>query len=344
MGVPAHARIVWSRVWQFVLQLEALVSLPITKLPNPNLTPYFATILLMNSFQTNATDKNPANSLINRTVLMSGANYFSAVGNNPYSNVNVQPAIELAKTDFENIRSAVEQAGVRVIKVDPPQDCPDGVYTANWGLCRGNKAVLSSLPSTRQRETPYVEKALRELGKEVIRVPGELHFSGQGDALPCSSYLLTGSGYRTDEAAHQFLADTLGYEVITLQAVPDRNAGGQPIVNPVTGWPDSFFYDIDLAISVLGPDLIAWCPEAFMPSSQEKIYALPMEKIEVSLKEAKKGFACNLLSTGETVIMSSKAPEFKAAIEARGLYVITPEVSELGKGGGYIRCSTLTLD
>jgi N-dimethylarginine dimethylaminohydrolase len=56
------------------------------------------------------------------------------------------------------------------------------------------------------------------------------------------------------------------------------------------------------------------------------------------------GFACNLVSTGETVVMSAHAPLLQSALELNGLKTITPEVSELGKGGGYIRCTTLTLD
>jgi len=42
--------------------------------------------------------------------------------------------------------------------------------------------------------------------------------------------------------------------------------------------------------------------------------------------------------------MSAHAPRFTAALETRGLKVLTPEVSELAKGGGYIRCTTLTID
>jgi len=81
-----------------------------------------------------------------------------------------------------------------------------------------------------------------------------------------------------------------------------------------------------------------------MPDSQDKIRALPIEKIEVSLEEAVQAFACNLVSTGETVVMGSQAPNFRAAVEAHGLQTITPDISELAKGGGYIRCTTLTLD
>jgi len=89
---------------------------------------------------------------------------------------------------------------------------------------------------------------------------------------------------------------------------------------------------------------VAWCPDAFMPDSQEKLRALPIDKIEVSLEEPTEAFACNLVSTGETVIMSATAPAFRAALEARGFKTITPKIDELAKGGGYIRCTTLTLD
>lgn len=283
--------------------------------------------------------------IVNQTVLMSGADYFSDMfAINAYMDASVPVDVHRAMADHAAIKQALQTAGVQVKEVPPPLNLQDGVYTANWGLCRGDKVVLSSLPNTRKDEEPYAEKILRELGKEIIKVPAGLKFSGQGDALPCGNFLLAGSHYRTDLAVHEFLADTLGFEVISLQAVPKMGPGSEPVNNDVTGWPDSFFYDIDLAIAVLRPDLIAWCPEAFLPESQEKIRNLPLDKIEVSLAEATEGLACNLVSTGETVVMSRHAPVFQAAVEAHGLKTITPDVHELQKGGGFIRCTTLTLD
>ncbi len=281
-------------------------------------------------------------SSINTKILMSGAEYFDVVDINPYSHHIETVDRNRAIAEHETILAAARDAGIEIIKVDAPLDCQDGIFTANWGLVRGDKAVLSSLPNMRQAEEPFAEAALRFLGKEVIKPP--YRFSGQGDTLPCGNYLFAGSTYRTDPRMHQFLANTLGYDVISLQTIPETDEDGNPVTNSLTGWPDSFFYDIDLALAVLRPDLIAWCPEAFVPESQEKLRALPIEKIEVSLQEATKGFACNLLSTGETVIMSRHAPQLQLAIEAKGLRTITPEVSELGKAGGYIRCTTLTLD
>lgn len=279
---------------------------------------------------------------INQTVLMSGAEHFSVEELNPYSHKSDQPDVTRAIADHRHIKESLEAAGVSVVQVPAPEGCQDGVYTANWALVRGDTAVMSSLPNMRQAEEPFAEKHLRDQGKRIVKAP--YRFSGQGDALPCGNYLFAGSNYRTDPRMHQFLADTLGYEVISLQTIPELDASGNPMTNAVTGWPDSFFYDIDLAISILREDLIAWCPEAFAPESREKLRAMPIRKIEVSLDEAMKGFACNLLSTGETVIMSGHAPELQKAIQAEGLKTITPDITELLKGGGFIRCTTLTLD
>lgn len=274
---------------------------------------------------------------------MSGADHFTNdLAINPYMDASEAINLEQAMSEHAAVAAALQQAGVTIVPAPAPVDCQDGVYTANWALVRGDTAILASLPAARQAEQPHARMALEMLGKTVHEAP--YRFSGQGDALPCGNYLFMGSQYRTDPRMQQFVADTLGYDVIGLQTIPQLDSAGNPQINSVSGWPDSFFYDIDLALSVLSPELIAWCPAAFTPASQEKLHALPIDKIEVSFEEATKGFACNLVSTGETVVMSANAPLFKAAVEAKGLKTITPTITELSKGGGYIRCTTLTLD
>lgn len=285
--------------------------------------------------------------MLNKTVLMSGAEYFSdQFAINPHMLHQPPVNIERAKQDLLNIRQALESAGIKVVEVDPPAGCQDGVYTANWALCRGNKALMSVLPNKRKAEMPYAAESLNKLGKEILKLPDEMRFSGQGDALPCGNYVFVGSNYRTDLATHSFINKLLGFEVIALQTVPKRHLWGYGprIVNKVTGWPDSYYYDIDLALAVIKPDLIAYCPDAFIPQSREVLAKLPLNKILVSRKEASKGFACNLISNGETVIMSPFAPQLKIDLERHGLKIITPEVMELQKGGGFIRCTSLTLD
>lgn len=281
---------------------------------------------------------------------MSDANHFAAdQAINPYysdTSVNRQTAVR----EHAAIASLLETAGVTVLRTVSPADSQDGVYTANWALVRGETAVLARLPAVRRAEESHAEQTLTQLGKTVIRVPEGLRFSGQGDALPCGNLLFCGSGYRSDEAAQAFAAEQLGYERVQLQTVPEI-INGKAVTNAISGWPDSFFYDIDLALAVITqpsgdtPGLIAYCPDAFTPKSQQIIESLhTVDKILVDITEAQEAFACNLISTGEVVIMSARAPHLRAMLEARGLTVFCPEIRELAKGGGYIRCTTLTLD
>lgn len=288
---------------------------------------------------------------INRTVIMSSARYLD--NEQPINPYYTPDAIDTAAAQAEHdaIRQALTEAGVEVRVVEAPSTSQDGVYTANWALIRQGKAVLARLPRARTTEEDWAERCLRDQGIEVVRVPEDWRFSGQGDALPCGNYLFCGSGYRSDERAQAFAAHALGYERIQLQTMPQLDANGQPVINLSSGWADSFYYDIDLALSIIRQPsagqkgLIAYCPAAFTPESRQRLEAFDgVEKIMVSETEATQAFACNLVSTGEVVVMSADAPELKAELETRGLRVVTPIIKELSKGGGYIRCTTLSLN
>lgn len=282
---------------------------------------------------------------INTKVLVSGAEHFDDYDAiNAYMDNRVPIDLEKAIQEHNSILTAFKQAGIEIVKVPAPVNCQDGVYTANWALISGKKAIMSNLPSARKPESPYAEKIFQDLGFDIVRLPSEYHFSGQGDALPCGNRLFVGTSYRTSVENHPLLARETGLEVISLQTIPELDVYDKPIINGVTGWPDSFFYDLDLALAVISPSLIAWCPDAFTLESQARIHALTdIDKIEVSYEEATKASGCNLVSTGETVVMGSQAPELKKALEREGLNVITVDVTELMKGGGFIRCVSLTI-
>lgn len=290
--------------------------------------------------------------MLNSHVLMSGAQYFSVDSPiNPYYNLDNTLDVDKAVQEHSTIRDMLGNAGVEITQVSAPTTSQDGVYTANWALIRGDKAVLSRLPNVRKPEETHAEAVLHDLGLTVIHIPDGYRFSGQGDALPYGDYLFCGQGYRADVAAQEFAADVLGYKRIQLQTVPELGKNGQPVINATSGWPDSFFYDIDLALSIIRlPEgnkkgIIAYCPEAFTAESQRILEDFDAaEKIIISLEEATKAFACNLVSTGQAVVMSSHAPKLAAELTAKGLEVVTPEITELVKGGGYIRCTTLSFN
>jgi N-dimethylarginine dimethylaminohydrolase len=290
---------------------------------------------------------------MNRIVIMSGANYFDdSQAINVLMNDKVPVDRKQAIAEHNLIRQTLERVGVTVYGVGAPQNCQDGVYTANWALVRNGKALMARLPNTRKPEEAYALEAIRQLGLEALILPDNIErFSGQGDALACGDVVFTQSPFRTTTDAHPYLKDLLGFkEVIALQTKPARHFG-LPMTNKITGWPDSPTYDIDLAIAILKwpsegqKGLIAYCPDVFKRKSQKILENYTnVDKIKVSRKEALEAYALNLLSTGETVVMNSGAPEFQAAIEAHGLQTITLDLPELRKGGGSIRCSTLSLD
>lgn len=286
---------------------------------------------------------------------MSGADYFTNnAAINDLMNAKVSVDVEGAKTEHTRIKLALEQAEVKVIQVPAPKDCQDGVYTANWALVRGGKALMSRLPNARKAEESYALQAVKKLGLEPLILPPEVErFSGQGDAVPCGDIVFTQSPYRTTKAAHPYLKSVLGFrEVISLETKPARwFRFGPAKTNKYTGLPDSPTYDIDLAIAILKfpsegkKGLIAYCPEVFKRSSRDFLRKYDgVDKIEVSKYEALSAYALNLVSTGETVIMNAGAPKFEAALHEHGLKTHTLELPELKKGGGSIRCSTLTLD
>lgn len=263
--------------------------------------------------------------VMNKHLLVSDANNFSIQYEiNPYMHEGDQPDTQKVIAQHQAILQAHRDAGRTLEYLPSAPECPDMVYTANSSLTRGNKVVLSKFPPERQNETPHYRKWFQDNGWEVIEPP--YLFSGQGDALPVGNRVIMGTGWRTDARMHNFIAEQLDYEVISVQTLSDR------------------WYDLDLAVSILREDLIAFCPEAFDETSINKLQTIPgVDYFHVSLDEAQK-FGCNLVSDGTTVVMGDDAPELAAAIEAHGLKTIRCATDQLAKGGGAIRCTSLALD
>ncbi|GAA1662280.1 dimethylarginine dimethylaminohydrolase family protein [Fodinicola feengrottensis] len=262
---------------------------------------------------------------MNKTLLVSDPHYFRiAYEINPYMHTGAQPDKSAAVAEHQAIVSAHLAAGRKIEYVASEPDCPDMVYTANAAVVRGDQAVLAKLPPQRQGETPYHRAWLKSRGFQVLDAPYD--FSGQGDALACGDFLLTGYGQRTDRRMLAVLADHLGYQVIGLRTVSAQ------------------WYDLDLALAVIeSPHTLAYCPEAFDELSRQTLEGLGLDLIEVSLDEAR-GFALNLISDGSTVTMTAGAPRLAGELRDRGLTVVELDTTELRKGGGGIRCTALTLD
>lgn len=262
---------------------------------------------------------------MNSHLLVSDARHFRVEYQiNPYMRMTEQPDTEAAEAEHQDILEAHIALGRRIEYLPSAPGCPDMVYTANAALVRGNRAVLGRLPIQRRGESPHFRTWLCANGFDVVDAP--FPFSGQGDALPCGDLLLAGYGQRTDRRTHRFLAEYLDYDV-----VPLRTVGPQ-------------WYDLDLAVAILRPpDTVAYCPQALDMVSRRTIRSLGLDLIEVAPCEAEQ-FALNLVSDGRAVTMTRGAPRFAAALRARGLQVLELSTTQLRKGGGGVRCTSLSLD
>jgi N-dimethylarginine dimethylaminohydrolase len=212
---------------------------------------------------------------------------------------------------------------------------------------------MSRLPNKRKAEEAYARRVLEKLGLEILTLPEDIKaYSGQGDCLVCGDIVFCQSPYRTSKEAHKYLKDWLGFKtVIQLQTKPARRFKfGPKKINKLTGWPDSPTYDLDLALAIIrpktltSPPVIAYCPAVFKRKSRKVLKKLVgVDKILVSREDTLNAFALNLVSTGEDVVINSGTTAFKADLEKLGLRVIELDLNELKKGGGSIRCSSLSL-
>lgn len=242
---------------------------------------------------------------------------------NPYMDRTDQPDHAAAAAEHEAILAAHRRAGRKLEYLPSVPGCPDMVYTANAAVVRGDIAVLGNLPAQRRPESMHHRSWLIDAGFIVIDTP--YAFSGQGDALPWGDLLLAASGQRTDRRVHAVLRDYLDYEIVPLQTV------------------DARWYDLDLAVAVIDENTLAHCPEALDRPSRGRLRALGCDLVEVEPAEALR-FALNLVSDGRTVTMSEGAPRLAAALRERGLAVDEVVTTQLRKGGGGVRCTSLTLD
>jgi N-dimethylarginine dimethylaminohydrolase len=289
--------------------------------------------------------------LINQTILMSDAKHIGIAGINAYEDLSHAPNKSVAGKQFLGIQTALRAAGITVEQVASPTGCQDGVYTANWAVTKNGRALLSRLPNARQAEEAYAETTLRDLGFETQRASST--FSGQGDVLLFNDHeAILGHGYRTHLTPS--LLDSLswlGVTPIIIRTKPRRFLGCLwRQRNRVSGLYDSYFYDIDLAVAVVAPNVLAVCLEALTHSSRRTILQLetrrhnPVTIIRVSLAEARYGFACNLVSTGNHVIMAEGAPLLAAELQRRGYAVTTVPNDQFKLTGGGVRCVSLTLN
>ncbi len=237
-----------------------------------------------------------------------------------------RPADPVAATaQWRSLRAAVaDLPGVEVVEIAPRQDLPDMVFTANGGLHVDRRVVLGTFRHPeRQGESPYFAAWFEAHGYRVV-VPAGLFLEGAGDVVRTATGWIGGYPQRSSASAHQWLAEILGEEVLSVELVDPR------------------YYHLDTCLVVLGEQCAACVPDAFDAYGRAVLHDRFDDLIEVDPAEGER-FACNLVAWAGHAILPAGAPRLAAALGERGWTTTAVESGEFIKAGGACRCLCLTL-
>jgi N-dimethylarginine dimethylaminohydrolase len=222
-------------------------------------------------------------------------------------------------TDFATVRLVLPQPG-----------SPDMVFTANAGLVKGNRFIVSRFRyPERQYEEPYFADWFMDRGYDVSLMPRDVPFEGAGDALfhRGGGVLWMAHGHRSISSAREVIFERWGLDVVTLKLVDTR------------------FYHLDTCFCPLERGFVMYYPPAFDADSRAEIEArVPAAKRIAIGEEDALAFACNAVNIDGTVVVNRATPAFVKALSQKGFEVIQTPLSEFMKAGGSAKCLTLRLD
>ena len=222
-------------------------------------------------------------------------------------------------TDLATVRLVLPQPG-----------SPDMVFTANAGLVKGKRFIVSRFRyPERQYEEPYFADWFMDRGYDVSLMPRETFFEGAGDALfdRGQDCLWMAHGHRSLEGARDVLKKRLDLDVEVLKLVDKR------------------FYHLDTCFCPLEGGATIYYPPAFDEPSRALIERrIPAERRVAIDEQDALHFACNAVNIDSTVVVNKASAKFVKTLGKHGFEVVQTSLSEFMKAGGSAKCLTLRLD
>ncbi len=242
---------------------------------------------------------------------------------NPWMNPGVPVDTALAVKQWTTLRDTYRALGHTVDEIAPVPGLPDMVFAANGATVIDGIAYGAQFRHPeRAPEGPAYLDWLAAAGF-ATHEPKHIN-EGEGDLLLTDRFLLAGTGFRTDHAAHGEVQEIFGRPVITLRLVDPR------------------FYHLDTALAVLDGQTVAYYPEAFSESSRRILAQLFPDAIVATAADAGV-LGLNAVSDGSRVVLPTRAEGLADQLTARGFQVVPVDLSELLKAGGGPKCCTLEL-
>ncbi|MGZ5523299.1 MAG: dimethylarginine dimethylaminohydrolase family protein [Chthoniobacterales bacterium] len=226
----------------------------------------------------------------------------------------------LVQAQWRDLHATLSQFDTRVHLIPAQPRLPDMVFTANAGLTIGRTFIPSNFRhQERASEAPFFALWMQEREYEVVWLPSDLYFEGEGDALFAGDTLFCGYKFRTDINSHRAIADLLGCLVISVELVDPR------------------FYHLDTCFCPLSDNSAMWFPDAFDEYGQRVIRDHIPDLIDVTEEEATV-FCCNAIVLDRDIVLPEGAPNLVAKLQKRGYTCHQQQMSEFIKAGGACKC------
>jgi N-dimethylarginine dimethylaminohydrolase len=248
---------------------------------------------------------------------------------NPWMDPTAPVDVDLAIRQWTTLRDTYRVLGHTVDEIDPIPGLPDMVFAANGATVVDG--VVYGAQFTFPERAPEAAAYLHWFADNGFETHEAKSVNeGEGDLLLTDRYVLAGTGFRTELAAHSEAQELFGRPVITLQLVDPR------------------FYHLDTALTVLGrlsdrPDpTIAYLPEAFSEGSRRVLDQLFPDAIKATPEDAAV-LGLNAVCDGKYVMLPAQATGLSRQLTERGYTPVPIDLSELLKAGGGPKCCTLEV-
>jgi len=237
----------------------------------------------------------------------------------------------LAAHQWENLRCALIEAGLKVQLIDPIEDLDDMVFTANQVFVGEHKELGKFIvPSrmrhaSRQKEVAFYVEWFRKHGYKVLEVDlsGE-YLEGHGDLLwhPDRSRIWAAYGFRSTRGGVERFATAMqkiGLAVTVVELV------------------DEYCYHLDTCLCPLSMESALICPDALTRRSADEIRNTFARVHELSREEGRQFMANGIVAHGRFI--APRLSENLCRILAKeGLTPVVVDTSEFEKSGGSVFC------
>jgi N-dimethylarginine dimethylaminohydrolase len=237
----------------------------------------------------------------------------------------------LAQRQWENLRQALQDAGIAVELIKPIADLDDMVFAANQAFVgnhpKSGKFIVPSrmrYPS-RQKEVPYYVEWFEQYGYRVIDLDltGE-YLEGHGDLVWHPDYprIWAGYGFRSTRGGVERFAAAMadmGFPVTFLELT------------------DPYCYHLDTCFCPLNTEAILIYPGAFSPESLARIHK-GFKRVHELTREDALQFVLNGVVANGRFLTPRLTLRLKGILQQEALVPVVLPTSEFEKSGGSLFC------